>query len=531
MTMSDRAVIYARFSSARQQEQSIDGQVRYCTQYAEQRGFQVVGSYADRAISGTTDERPAFQRMIADAAKKKFDYIIVWKLDRFSRDRYASAMYKHELKKNNVKVISATEGIGEGDESVILEAILEAMAEMYVKQLSQNVTRGMREAALQGHHASGTAPYGYRIEDKKLVIVPEEAAVVRYVFEEYAKGVSKRELADKLNAQGLRTHTGAPFRFNSFQTMLKNEKYIGTFKWSDIVIEDSCPAIVDKELFEKCQQRIKANKRNVGRKAKTKIEYLLKGKLFCGCCGAPMVGDGGTSKTGKQHHYYTCTARKKGECGKAREQKGFIEWYIVEQTLEYVLQPARLEYIAENVVAAYNKNYNTNELEELKARKAALEREYDKITDSLIHATSDRMIDAINRKASEVEARLNALDDDIAAMSAGCEAALTIEEVQEWLRGFCDGDAADPDFQRRIIDVLVNAVYLYDDKVVIYFNVRSGKQITYIEMQSTVEGASPEGAQSSIIKPHCPPNATISEHYYIFVNGIVGVVITRKARA
>ena len=170
-----------------------------------------------------------------------------------------------------------------------------------------------------------------------------------------------------------------------------------------------------------------------------------------------------------------------------------------------MLQPARLEYIAENVVAAYNKNYNTNELEGLKARKAALEREYDKITDSLIHATSARMIDAINRKASEVEARLNALDDDIVAMSAGCEAALTIEEVQEWLRGFCDGDAADPDFQRRIIDVLVNAVYLYDDKVVIYFNVRSGKQITYIEMQSTVEGASPEGAQSSIIKPHCPP--------------------------
>ena len=252
--MSDRAVIYARFSSARQQEQSIDGQVRYCTQYAEQRGYQVVDIYADRAISGTTDERPEFQRMIADAKLHKFDYIIVWKLDRFSRDRYASAMYKHELKKNNVKVLSATEGIGEGDESVILEAILEAMAEMYVKQLSQNVTRGMREAALQGHHASGTAPYGYRTEDKKLVIIPEEAAVVKYVFEQYAKGVSKREIADKLNAQGLRTHTGAPFHFNSFQRMLKNEKYIGTFRWSDIVIEDSCPAIIDKELFAKCQR-------------------------------------------------------------------------------------------------------------------------------------------------------------------------------------------------------------------------------------------------------------------------------------
>lgn len=503
--MSDRAVIYARFSSARQQEQSIDGQVRYCTQYAEQRGYKVVGTYADRAISGTTDERPEFQRMIADAKKHKFDYIIVWKLDRFSRDRYASAMYKHELKKNNVKVLSATEGIGEGDESVILEAILEAMAEMYVKQLSQNVTRGMREAALQGRHASGTAPYGYKIEDKKLVIVPEEAAVVRYVFEEYAKGVSKRELADRLNARGLRTHTGAAFSFNSFQTMLKNEKYIGTFKWSDIVIEDSCPAIIDKELFAKCQKRIQANQRNVGRKAKTTVEYILKGKIFCGYCGSPMVGDCGTGKSGKKHYYYTCTDRKKGKCEKAREQKSYIEWYIVEQTLEYVLQPARLEYIADNVVAAYNKSYNTNELEELKARKATLEREYDKITDSLIHATSARMIDTINRKAAEAEARLNALEDDIIAMSAGCEAALTVEEVKAWLSSFCDGDAADPEFQRRIIDVLVNAVYLYDDKVVIYFNVRDGKQISYTEMQSTVESAKSDSARGSIIEPHCPP--------------------------
>lgn len=505
MTMSDRAVIYARFSSARQQEQSIDGQVRYCKQYAEQRGYEIVGIYADRAISGTTDDRPEFQRMIADAAKKKFEYIIVWKLDRFSRDRYASAMYKHELKKNNVKVLSATEGIGEGDESVILEAILEAMAEMYVKQLSQNVTRGMREAALQGRHASGTAPYGYRIEDKKLVIVPEEAAVVRFVFEQYAKGVSKRDIADKLNAQGLRTHTGAPFQFNSFQRMLKNEKYIGTFKWSDIVIEDSCPAIIDKELFAKCQQRVSANKRNVGRKAKTTVEYILKGKLFCGLCGAPMVSDGGTSKTGKQHHYYACTARKKGKCDKAREQKGYIEWYIVEQTLEYFLHPARLEYIAGNVVAEYNKSYNVNELEDLKARKASLEREYDKITDSLIHATSARMIDSINRRAADTEARLNALEDEIITMTAGCEAALTTEEVQAWLRGFCDGDPADPEFQRRIIDVLINAVYLYDDKVVIYFNVRDGKQISYTQMQDSLERASADGMTGSIIKSNSPP--------------------------
>ncbi len=143
------AVLYARYSSDKQTEQSIDGQLRYCEQYAKQHGYNIIGSYIDRAISGTSDNRPQFQQMIQDSSKKQFQFVIVWKLDRFARNRYDSAIYKNKLKKNGVKVLSATEGIGEGDESIILEAVLEAMAETYSRQLSQNVRRGLKESALK----------------------------------------------------------------------------------------------------------------------------------------------------------------------------------------------------------------------------------------------------------------------------------------------------------------------------------------------------------------------------------------------
>ena len=125
------AVIYARYSSHNQTEQSIEGQLRVCHEYAQREGFAIVGEYIDRAISGKTDDRPDFQRMVSDSRKRAFQYVIVYKLDRFARNRYDSAVYKHKLKQNGVKVVSAMENIGDNPESIILEAVLEASAEYY----------------------------------------------------------------------------------------------------------------------------------------------------------------------------------------------------------------------------------------------------------------------------------------------------------------------------------------------------------------------------------------------------------------
>ena len=134
-----RAVLYCRYSSEKQTEQSIEGQLAACHDYARQHGYVVVGEYIDRALSAKSDNRPEFLRMIEDSSKKDFDIILVYQLDRFSRNRYDSAVYKTKLKKNGVRVLSARENIADDASGVLMEAVLEGMAEYYSAELSQKV--------------------------------------------------------------------------------------------------------------------------------------------------------------------------------------------------------------------------------------------------------------------------------------------------------------------------------------------------------------------------------------------------------
>ena len=190
------AATYCRYSSHGQTEQSIEGQLRDNYAFAEREGYTIVAEYIDRARTGRSDNRNDFQRMIADAAKKQFSVIIVWKLDRFARNRYDSAMYKARLKKYGVRVISATESLTDTPEGIILEGMLESMAEYYSANLSVNVKRGQRETVAKGKYCGGTIPYGYKTQDGKLVPDEKTAPVIRYVFEQYAQGTSKKELCN-----------------------------------------------------------------------------------------------------------------------------------------------------------------------------------------------------------------------------------------------------------------------------------------------------------------------------------------------
>lgn len=157
-------VIYARYSSDNQREESIEGQLRECKDFAKRNDITIVDSYIDRAFSATTDRRPAFQKMIKDSAKNMFDVIIVWKLHRFARNRYDSAHYKAQLRKNGVKVISANENISEGSEGIILESVLEGMAEYYSADLSEKVIRGLTENAMKCKFNGGPITFGFNFE-------------------------------------------------------------------------------------------------------------------------------------------------------------------------------------------------------------------------------------------------------------------------------------------------------------------------------------------------------------------------------
>ncbi len=496
------AVIYARYSSSSQTEQSIEGQLRDCYTFAERESYTIVGEYIDRAISGRTDDRPDFQRMISDARKKEFHYVIVYKLDRFTRNRYDSAVYKHKLKQLGVKVVSATENISDNPEGVILEAVLEASAEYYSLELSQKIKRGYRESALKGQYIGGSVPIGYKVVNKRLVIDDEKAPIIKHAFEQYAKGVSKRDIVDELTAKGVRTASGKPYGHTAFQTALRSKRYIGIMEWNDIVVEDACPALIERELFDKVQERLDLNKK-AGATKKARIEYLLFNKLFCGYCGAHMHGDAGTSKQGNKHYYYTCHNRKKNHsCKKASEKKDYLEWYVVEQTLEYVLTPERMEIIADAVVAEYDKEFNNSRIHDMEKRHAKIERDIKKCFDMMLETNSKSIMKNCEAKIEEMELQKTDLEIDLTKLKIANNIRYTKQDIIAWLKVFCKGDLFDMEFRKRIIDVFINAIYLYDDKAVIYYNIKDSKQISYIEMLDSMDERVEDGdVGMSVSKP------------------------------
>lgn len=463
------AVIYARYSSNKQSERSIDGQLRCCREYAERMGYAVVGEYVDRAVSGTSDKRPEFQRMIRDATARAFHFVIVWKLDRFSRNRYDSVIYKARLKKCGVRVISATEGIGDSPEGILLEAVLEASAEMYSSQLGENAVRGMRENALNGFTTGGNIPLGYKIEDKRLVIDEAKARIVRYIYSLRVEGKTKKEIVDVLNARGYKTKNGNPFYSNALHAILTNRMYIGDYTYKG-EIERKCPAIVDEKTFAAAQEAEKPRKTH--RKTEEGgTQFNLTGKLFCGYCKKPMVGDSGTSRTGKVYHYYACSGRKKRSgCKKKSENYEYIERYVCEQTVEYVLQPKNIARIAEGVAAEYGKEFSHARDAVITKRLREIDREFEQILDSMLGTKVESVLNAANRRAEQLEVEKADLLEEQRGIKILAEHAPKKEEIEAWLRSYCKGDLLDPEFRRRIIDSLVSKVYLYDDKILIYYN-------------------------------------------------------------
>ena len=218
------AVIYARFSSYSQTEQSIEGQLRVCKEFAEKNKYNIIDTYIDRAMTGTNDNRPSFLQMINDSKNNTFNFIIVYKLDRFSRNTYDSIFYKHQLEKNNVKVISATENISDSMEGKLIERILETMAEMYSVDLSQKVKRGIRESLIKNNFIGGIPPLGYKVENKKLIIDKDKVQIVKYIFNEYAKGTPKTKIIEELNNKGFKNYKNKIYTKNSNQNMLNNNK-------------------------------------------------------------------------------------------------------------------------------------------------------------------------------------------------------------------------------------------------------------------------------------------------------------------
>lgn len=447
--------------------------------------------YIDRAISGKTDNRPSFQRLIKDSEKGNFDAVIMYTLDRFARNRYDSAIYKAKLKRNGVKIFYAKQPMPDTPEGIILESVLEGYAEYYSENLARSIKRGLKENALHGI-AMGSPTLGYKTgENRQFEIDPVGAKAVQSIFEMYAEGKSKTQIVNWLNEHGYKTSRGNPFNKNSLSRILRNDKYIGVYRFDDVVLEDAVPPIIDRSLFDKVQA---AFHHNYSARAKNKAteDYLLTTKVFCGHCGEPLVGESGTSKTGKIHRYYKCVGRKrKHNCDKKVEKKELLEQIVVKYTVEQVLTDENIDLISTKAMELIERELQDTSLlvglqERLKDVNKRIKNLMSAIEQGVITPTTKDRLEELEQERREIEGQI--------AKEEMKKPLLTKERIMYWLYQFKSGDIKDVEYQRRIIDTLVNSVYVYDEgnkgrKIVLTFNISGSNTLTITS--SDIEGIAP----------------------------------------
>ena len=490
-----KAVIYARYSSDNQREESIEGQLRDCMQYAEYNDIQVVGTYIDRAMSAKTDNRPNFQQMIKDSAKRLFDVIIVWKLDRFARNRFDSAYYKNILKKNGVRVISAKESISEGAEGIILESVLEGYAEYYSVELAEKVNRGMTDNALKAMSNGGITPLGYYLDDEQHLQIDErKAPFVREIFQRYADGEMIKTIIDDMNARGvgitvrMKKKAGKkayekPLGYNNVRRMLSNRKYIGEYRFKDIVIEGAIPAIIDKELFEKVQKRIAVNTRAPAIH-KAEDEYLLTTHLFCGKCKAMMIGDSGKGKKGTVYHYYKCVnTKKRHTCDKKAIGKEKIENAVIKAVMDKIMDDKLMEQLSYKL---YDLQMQGSSI--LPALQAQLS-DVESGIDNMLNAIQQGIVlESTKKRLSDLENRKKELEIEIAQEQIK-HPLLTREQIEFGLTRFRKLDLSTQKGRRALIDGFVNTIYLFDDYAIITCNYKEGEEkITFEDIEDSELG-------------------------------------------
>lgn len=456
------AVIYARYSSDRQNEMSIEGQIEECRKYADANDMIIIQEYVDRAQTATSDRRPNFLRMIDDSREGDFEIILVYQFDRFARNKNDSGYYKKILLDNGVKVISAKELIAPDSSGVITEGMLEIFADYFSKQLAEKVTRGMYQRAEQCKFNGGTMTFGYAI-DKDGYYIPDEhtAPIVKEIFERTAAGETAKAIGDSLNDRGIRTVRGNKFTKNSLQNILRNEKYKGIYIFGSTRIPDGIPRLVSDEVFEDVQE-VLGRKSHGHRPAKE--EYILTGKLYCGCCKSQMIGSSGTSRTGVTYRYYICRTAE-NRCRKKNVSKEYIEKLVVAACRKCLTKEVIDEVV--RTVAEINKyDQESPEIMRLKKEIKDIGNKVDKlITEIEDGLASSRVAERLAQREDELEQLQRCLKKEEAK-----QRMIQPGMVNDFMRKLRRGTYDTLQYQRMLIDIFVDRIYLYDDHFTIFLN-------------------------------------------------------------
>lgn len=484
-----RAVAYCRYSSDNQRQESIEAQIRAIESYVKQNNLTLVDIYADEAKSATSDQRPQFQKMIKDAESGAFEVVLVHKLDRFARDRYDSMHYRRILKHHNIALISITENLDGSPESVILESLLEGMSEYYSRNLSRESMKGLMENAHKCKTTGGAPAFGYDVDPvtKQFVLNEKEAYCVKKMFEDYASGKSYTEIIDWISANGFTTRKGAPIKKNTLHGMLKNEKYMGIYKFntssrskyassnqSEVRIEGGVPAIVSRETFEIVQRKLDINKKN-SQVFKAKTLYILSGKVVCGQCASKMFGNRRLSKSGNDWSGYLCSGRKKHICNAKEVKKSDLEEIVLNHLEKHIFTDEYLNALSDEILSAANEKHLATHAE-IKLLKAKLTK-LDTQISNLINAISEGFASDIVKSKLESMAidRANTIAQ-IEIQEAKAAHMFTKEDIKKYLsqgKGIKFKSEMD---QMHIIDMFLDKVVVYEDHIDIHFYIDNLKK-------------------------------------------------------
>lgn len=517
------AVIYARFSTHNQREASIEQQIQWGREHARKLNLTIVEVYQDKAISGKTDRRPDFQRMMRDAEKGKFRYVIAWKSNRMGRNMLQAMLNEARLNEFGIRCLYVEENFDDTAAGRFALRNMMNVNQFYSENMAEDIMRGLLDNAQKCMVNNGGLPLGYkRGDDGRYAIIEEEAEIVREIFERVLADDTFVDIANDLNARGIKTSRGNRWNKGSFHSMLRNERYIGIYEYANIRIEDGVPPIIGKELFYSVQKKLRTKKHPIGRHRENG-DYLLTGKLYCGHCGSFMVGMSGTSKTEAKHYYYVCKKRREDKsCKKKTVRRDWIEQKIAETVKENIMRDDVITWIADGYDAFMKANRKDSALlaakEELSATEKAIKNVMAAIEAGIFTpSTKERLIELEHQKAT--------LQMTVSIEQAA-QQEVSKEQIEFWLESFRDGSVKSKKYQAKLIDAFVQAVYLYDDELRIVFNYcgkNDSVSLSFADVDNVEKTTTPE---SSFKLPLCPPEGsqTNSATIYLMVSAFVLVL-------
>ena len=427
MKEKTKAVTYLRYSSDNQNINSIAYQRSATALYAHNHNIEIVREYADEAVSGTTDQRPDFQELIeaVKAEDREWTVILIFSRDRMGRNVSDMSSFSNLCRDCGVTITSVQEDFGSADSSTMIYQIMDVISESQSRSNSQHTHAAMKQKAERAHYLGGYVPFGYRInEANQYIAEPEEARMVRRIFQMVDLDFSYREIAEEVNSKGFRTRSGKEFTKYSFSDLLRQEKYKGVYRWNRaegtlfrkkvnsrkrksedqfVTVENGCPPIVDKELFERVQQKLNARKTGTAT-SKSREFYLLTGMKILKCreCGAYMIGKKMNSH-GKYYTTYSCPNRKKGTCHNPdvhTEQLNLLVAAVISTnlfrglTVEQAMKQVKGSSVHQQV---------------LQKQKKELEKKIRAVTEALSH----KYRDTLAKKLDELEARKKDVEKEI----------------------------------------------------------------------------------------------------------------------